>query len=212
MSAIDEILKQIPISQLAGQVGASKKDTKAAATTAIKSLLGGMSANVADGGESALAGALQNHAARVSAGKAPTVDTVDPNEGAKIVKHVLGTDPETAAAAVAAHTGTDASLLQKLMPLLAPIVMSYLASKMFGGSAGGGAVGAGLGGLLGSIFGGGGSKPATDWQTGGQPAAAQPSSGGGLGDLLGGLLGGGVGSGNSASSSGGLGGILNSIF
>ena len=210
MSAIDDILKQLPLSQLAGQVGASQADTTTAASQVITSLLGGMSANVADGGGDALAAALQQHtptaktskATKTGSGKTkPTVDlsSVDTTDGTKIVEHVLGTDPKTAAAAVAGKTGTDSSLLTKLMPLLAPVVMSYLANKAFSGSSAKSG-GNGLGGLLGNLL--GGSTPA-------QPAQEQSS---GLGNLLGGLLGNAVGSGKSASSSGGLGSILNAIF
>ena len=217
MSAIDDILQQLPLGQLAGQVGASQADTATAASQVITSLLGGMSANVADGGADALAAALQQHAPTTKPGKAtkttaakaktgsgktkPTVDlsSVDTTDGSKIVEHVLGTDPKTAAAAVADKTGADSSLLTKLMPLLAPIVMSYLANKAFGGSTAKSGSG-GLGGLLGNLLGGGATT---------QPAQEQSS---GLGNLLGGLLGNAVGSGKSASSSGGLGSILNAIF
>jgi len=195
MSAIEDILKQIPISQLAGQVGASESDTKTAVTHAITSLLGGMSANAADGGEAALTAAVQDHAAN------PTTDiaNVDTSDGAKIVQNVLGANPKAAAAAVSTKTGTNADLLAKVMPILAPIVMTYLGSKLTGGSAGKTAIAGGLGGLVGSLF--GGSSTTT---------SASPASG--ITDLLGGLLGNKVAAGNSASASGGLSGLLNSIF
>jgi len=220
MSAISEILDQIPIADLAGQVGASQADTKSAATQVIQSLLGGMSANVADGGGDELTSALQQHAVTATPKAAKTtpatttkttkttattsktaLSEVDTDDGAKIVQHVLGTTPSKAAAAVSEKTGTDQSLLSKLLPILAPVVMTYLASKLTKGSAGGSAVGAGLGSILGGLLGGGSSQPAT-----------QQSSGGGIGDILGGLLGQSVGSGNSASSSGGLGNLLSNLF
>ena len=217
MSAISDILSQIPIGQLASQVGASQADTKTAATAAIQSLLGGMSANVADGGGAALTSALQDHnpgktsqtktstaktGAKTTPAKTPAktgVDLtgVDTADGANIVKHVLGTDAKSAAAAVADKTGTDSTLLSKLLPILAPIVMTYLASKLTGGSAGKTAVASGIGGLVGSMLGGGTSQ-------------ADESSG--IGDLLGNLLGKSMGSGNSASGAGGLGNLLGNLF
>jgi len=222
MSAISDILSQIPIGDLASQLGASQKDTTSAATQAITSLLGGMSANVADGGGDDLTAAIKQHAPTATPKKATTTKStttkptttaktapkkpaldVDTDDGTKIVQHVLGTTPSKAAAAVSEKTGTDQSLLTKLLPILAPIVMTYLASKMTKGSAGGSAVGAGLGGIIGSMLGGGGSS---------QPATQQQSSSGGIGDLLGGILGQSIGSGNSASSSGGLGGLLSNLF
>jgi len=196
MSAIDDILKQIPISQLAGQVGASESDTQTAVQHAVTSLLGGMSANAADGGEEALTAAVANHAAN------PTTDPTqaDTADGAKIVQNVLGASPKAAATAVAAKTGIDPALLSKVMPIVAPMIMTYLGSKLTGGSAAKTAVAGGLGGLIGNLFGGG------------SQAAAAPA-GGGISSLLGGLLGGNaVPAGNSAASSGGLSGILNSIF
>jgi len=197
MSAIDDILKQLPIKQLAGQVGASESDTKTAVTHAVTSLLGGMSANAADGGESALTAAVASHVG----GTTTDVSKVDTADGAKIVKKVLGASPKAAAAAVADKTGTNSDLLAKIMPIVAPMILAYLGSKLTNGSAGGTAVASGLGGLLGNMLGGG------------TQAASGSSTGGGISDLLGGLLGGSsVPAGNSAASSGGLSGILNSIF
>jgi len=196
MSAIDEIMQKLPISQLASQVGASEGDTQTAVQHAVTSLLGGMSANAADGGEAALTAAVANHAAN------PTTDVAqaDTADGAKIVQNVLGASPKAAATAVAAKTGVDPALLAKVMPIVAPMIMTYLGSKLTGGSAAKTAVAGGLGGLIGNLFGGG------------SQAAAAPA-GGGISSLLGGLLGGNsVPAGNSAASSGGLSGILNSIF
>jgi len=199
MSAIDDILKQVPISQLASQVGASEGDTQTAVSHAVTSLLGGMSANAADGGEAALTAAVANHAAN------PTTDiaNVDTADGAKIVQNVLGTDPKAAATAVAAKTGANSDVLAKVMPIVAPMVMTYLGSKLTGGSAAKTAVAGGLGGLIGNLFNKGGQTS----------TAAAPASSGGISSLLGGLLGGNsVPAGNSAASSGGLSGILSSIF
>jgi len=196
MSAIDDILKQVPISQLASQVGASEGDTQTAVQHAVTSLLGGMSANAADGGEAALTAAVANHAAN------PTTDVAkaDTADGAKIVQNVMGADPKAVATAVAAKTGANSDVLAKVMPIVAPMVMTYLGSKLTGGSAAKTAVAGGLGGLIGNLF-----------NKGSQTTAAPAS--GGISSLLGGLLGGNsVPAGNSAASSGGLSGILNSIF
>lgn len=182
MSAISDIIAQLPIDQLASQLGASEADTATAVTHAVQSLLGGMSANVADGGEAALTTALADHApgktksAKTAAAATVDVKAVDQTDGKKIVSHVLGTSPDEAAAAVSDKTGTDPNLLSKLLPILAPMVMTYLASKVTDGSAGKTAVASGVG------------------------------------NLLGGLLGQKLGSGNSASSSGGLANLLGKLF
>ena len=195
MTAVTDILGQLPIGQLASQLGASKEDTSSAATHAITSLLGGMTHNAQDPqGEVALAKALSDHAKR-----SPKVEDVDTEEGEKIVKHVLGTTPAKAAKAVSAKTGTDSNLISKLLPMLAPFVLSYLGGQAMKGSSGGG------GNILTSVLGGmmgGGAQPAA-------PA------GGGLGGLVGGLLGGGspqpaapAGGGLSSMLGGMLGGVL----
>ena len=200
MSEISDILGQIDIADLAKQVGASQKDTKTAATQVITSLLGGMSANVADGGEEALASALQDHKGK----KTVKVDAVDTEDGAKIVEHVLGSDPDKAAAAVAKKTGTDQSLLSKLLPILAPIVIAYLANRFFNKDekpAEESSSSSVLGDIVGSVLG----------NVGGGSSRAKPKSND-LGGLLGGLLGNSIGSGNSASSAGGIGDLLGKLF
>ena len=202
MSAIDDILKQVPISQLASELGVSKGEAKSASGQVIQSLLGGMTANAQDpDGEQALASALTSHAAKPLAKmtgpvKLTDVDTAD---GSKIVQHALGADVGTAAQALSSATGTNPSLLEKLMPMLAPIVMAYLGSKLMGGKSGGSVLGsvlgAGAGGGLGQMLGG---------MLGGQPVSA----GGGLTDMLGGLFGGGQAAPAQQSGGGLLGGLL----
>jgi len=204
MTAITDILGQLPIDQLASQLGASTKDTKSAATSAITSLLGGMTHNAqTSAGEAALAKALTGHA-----GKTTSVANADTEDGTKIVQHVLGTTPAKAAAAVSAKTGNDSSLITKLLPMLAPMVMSYMGSKatQSTGSSGGGNI---LSSVLGGVLGGGTSTAS--------------SSSGGLSGMLGGMLGEALGSKTATASTktpapaqeadgGILGKVLNSIF
>jgi hypothetical protein len=203
MTAITDILKQVPIDQLAQQLGASKKDTKTASTQAITSLLAGLTSNATDSkGEEALAGALLQHltSGQSFASAGVNLDDIDTKDGAEIVKHALGADPTKAAAAVAAKTGTDQSLLQKLLPILAPVVIAYLATQFFKGKTP--TTTSDLGSVLGGLLGGG----------------TQQASGGALSGILGGLLGEALGGDQTktsqaqASSGGILGGLLDSIF
>src|SRR5688500_1034932 len=56
---IDELMSQIPIGQLAGQLGVSEAEAEQAVRTALPALLGGMQANAQDpAGEASLAQAL----------------------------------------------------------------------------------------------------------------------------------------------------------
>ena len=81
----------------------------------------------------------------------------------------------TVAGHAAEQSGVDASVLKKMLPILAMLVTGYLAHQkgVGGGEAEGGTLGGGLGGLgsiLGSVLGGGGQ-------------ASAPASGGMLGQL-----------------------------
>jgi hypothetical protein len=188
MSAVDEIMQQIPLGQLASQLGTDEQTTGAAVQQALPALLGGLHANAQDpAGAASLEGALGQHSAGLVDGGVD-LNQVDPGEGNKIVNNIFGGNTDGVAQTLGAGLGggDQSDLMRRLLPLLAPIVMSYLAKRM-GGGAGGGM----LGSLLGAAGGGGGA-------------------GGGVGDLLGGMLGGGQaqqpGSGNPMLDA--LGGLL----
>src|ERR687894_1510446 len=169
MSATDEILADIPISQLAAQLGVDEVTAEAATRQAIPALLGGLQANAQDpAGAASLAGALGNHPSNLVDGGV-NLEEVDTADGEKIVGNIFGSNSTQVAHTLGNNLGQQSGLIQKLLPILAPIVLSYLTRRLAGGGAGGGA-----GDLLGSILGGGGA-----------------GQGGGLSDVLGGMLGGG---------------------
>ena len=176
MSAVDEILQQIPLSQLAAKLGTDEQTAGAAAQQAIPALLGGLHANAQDpAGAASLEGALGQHSSALVDGGVD-LDQVDPAEGRKIVGNIFGGHTDGVAQTLGGNLGSgQGDLVQRLLPLLAPVVLSYLAKQMGGGAGGAGGVG---GGLLGSVLGG---------LAGGGPAGG----GGGVADVLGGLVGGG---------------------
>ncbi|MBC6446999.1 DUF937 domain-containing protein [Actinokineospora xionganensis] len=183
MSAIDDILGQIPLSQLAAQLGVDEGTAEQATRAALPALLGGMQANVQDpAGEQSLLKALGQHDPSLVEGGVD-LDRVDTADGSKIVNNVFGAQQSEVVNTLGGLPGIDGkALIAKLLPLLAPIVMSYLAKK--------------LGGKLGA--------PVPE-----QPQQPQQQSGGVLGDLLGGLLGGGSGGGGGLGNLGDLlGGLL----
>ena len=128
MSAIDDILADIPIDQLASQLGVDEATAEAATRQAIPALLGGMQANAQDpGGAASLAGALGNHSSALVDGGVD-LNQVDIDDGRKIVHNVFGSNTDQVAQTLGSNVGGGQSdLIQKLLPLLAPIVMSYLA-------------------------------------------------------------------------------------
>lgn len=188
---INEILGQLPVDQIAGQLGVDRGEAAQAVELALPALLGGMEANARDeAGASSLVNALGQHddglIDAVASGDR-RIDEVDTDDGGKIVSHVFGDQQDQVVSKLGAAGGGKDGLIAQLLPILAPIVMSYLAKKVMGGGSGGGAPSGGgggidLGGILGQVLGGGSS---------GGSSGAGSAGGIDLGGLLGGLLGGG---------------------
>jgi hypothetical protein len=185
MSAVEDILSQIPLAQLAGQLGVNEQEAEQATRTALPALLGGIQANTEDpGGAASFAQAVQQHDGSLVEGGVD-LNQVDPDDGQRIVGHVFGAQQDQVVQQLGGVGGSGGSaLIQKLLPILAPIVMAYLAKQLTGATSNvgaGGGLGGVLGDLLGGVLGGGGSAPAPQ----------QQQSGPDLGSILGGLLGGG---------------------
>ena len=181
MADFSDLLDSLPLAQLAARTGATEDEVRTAAATALPALLGGMQANAAHpSGEASLAEALSQHDNDLLDGGVD-LDAVDPDDGAKITRHVFGDQTDAVVSRLGGGGSKDAGLVGKLLPLLAPIVLSYLA-KQVGGTKGGVAGGV-LGTVLSSVLSGALSGISPD-------TGKAPVPGGGiLGELLGGLLG-----------------------
>ena len=170
--ALDDILKLVPIDDIAEKFGVSADEARSAVEKAGGTLLGGLAKNAqSDEGSAAIEKALKKHEGASAANK---VDEIDVADGGKIVKHILGED-ESAVAQKLGGSSSGGIDFGKLLPILAPIVMGLIAnankdktSTATAGQESGGGIGDLIGGLL-----GGGSG----------------SSGGGfdIGSILGGL-------------------------
>lgn len=190
--ALDDILKQVPIDDIAAKLGVSPEVAKAGVEQGGAVLLGGLAKNASTSeGSSAIENALKRHEGATGASK---VDDIDQADGGKIVSHILGADEKKVTEKLTESPKTAGIDFGKLLPILAPIVMGLIANANKGNNtktdtaatpSGGGGIGDVIGGLL-----GGGS-----------------SSGGGIGDLLGGLLGGG-----KSSGGGGIGDLLGGLL
>ncbi|HEY6812967.1 MAG TPA: DUF937 domain-containing protein [Propionibacteriaceae bacterium] len=193
MSAVDDILADIPMDQLAAQLGVDQTTAEQAARQAIPALLGGMQANSQDpAGAMSLAGALGDHSSDLIDGGVD-LNQVDANDGEKIVGNVFGPNQDQVAQTLGGNLGGQAGgLIKQLLPILAPIVLAYLSKRLMGQRQGGG----GQDDPLGSITGGGATgsgNPLNDLLSSmlggsGAPGGGQ-SSGGSILDMLGGLLG-----------------------
>lgn len=197
MTSLDDIASTINIDQLATKLGVDRATAERAVAAALPALVGGLHANAQDpAGAASLAGAVGTKDPALVEGGVD-LDQVDTGDGAKIVRNVFGSNQDQVVQALASDSRTpDASIIAKVLPLLAPVVLSFLAKQVGArsGSGGGAPSGGGLTDVLGGLLGGGGG------------AAGGGSAGGGLGGMLGGLLGG--GSGGGLDVGGLLGGLL----
>ncbi|MBN9158491.1 DUF937 domain-containing protein [Microbacterium sp.] len=194
---IDEILKQVPIGDIAQKLGVSEDVARQAVQEGGAALIGGLAKNAeSPEGSAAIEAALAKHDGFSGAS---SLDDVDEADGEKIVSHVFGGNADQVAQTLTNDQKTAGIDFGKLLPILAPIVMGLIANGQKGSTGGGG----GLGDILGGLLGGG--------QQQGQAAG---TGGGGLGDILGGL-GGLLGGGGSGSSGGGgidIGGLIGGLL
>jgi hypothetical protein len=192
VSAVDDILADVPMDQLAAQLGVDQATAEQAARQAIPALLGGMQANSQDpAGAMSLAGALGDHPSDLIDGGVD-LNHVDTNDGEKIVGNVFGPNQDQVAQTLGGNLGGQAGgLIKQLLPILAPIVLAYLSKRLRGHRQGGGGQDDQLGSILGAGASGSGN-PLNDLlgsMLGGGGAPGGQSSGGSILDMLGGLLG-----------------------
>jgi hypothetical protein len=187
LADLSSLLKQIPVDDIAKQLGIDESVAEAAVQQVVPGLVAGLAANAEDPkGAASLEKALSHDRGAVHRKKVTEIDTED---GKKIVRNVYG-DKQDAVATKLAASASKASgagdvtgdIIKQILPIVAPIVLAWLAEQFLGGKK---------------------EEPA---------AKEEESSSGGIGDLLGGLLGGGSSSGSSNSTGDLLGGILGGLL
>ena len=90
MSSIDELVSQIPIGQVASQLGVDEAQAEQAVRYALPALVSGMAANAGDpAGAASLNEALGQHIDDAADGGVD-IGQVDTTDGEKIVHHVFG--------------------------------------------------------------------------------------------------------------------------
>ena len=194
VSAVDDILADIPMDQLAAQLGVDEATAEQMTRQAIPALLGGMQANAEDpAGARSLAGALGQHPSDLIDGGVD-LSQVDADDGEKIVGNIFGPNQDQVAQTLGGGLGSGQTgdLIKKLLPILAPIVVAYLSKRFMGQSQGSG----------------GGQNPLDSILSGGASGSSNP-----LNDMLNSMLGAGTAGGASGQPPGGsildmLGGLL----
>lgn len=175
MAGLDDILTMIPIDQLASKLGVDPDTAAQAVEQGGGAILAGLQKNAqSPDGAAAIQKALGKHQ---GLGDAVDVDSVDTQDGEKILQHVFGEREQAVKKTLTEAPQTAGIDFGKLLPMLAPIVMGLLAKKQqpAGEAQAQGSSGGGIGDVIGGLLGGRGQQ------------------GGGLdiGGLLGGLFGGG---------------------
>ena len=126
--------------------------------------------------------ALSDHGKKDASDITQFLDNVDVADGAKILKHLLGSDSKAATTDIAKKSGTSSKNVNSLLSLLAPLLMTLIGQQISQQSTEkkDDDIGSLLGGLLGGVLSGGNSGKDDE----------EDSSGGGsmLGALLSGLL------------------------
>jgi hypothetical protein len=186
MSGLDDLLSQIPTSDIAKSIGVDEGEVNTAVHLLVPVLVSGLQHNAQDPEHaSTIESAADSHAGLLDGGV--SVDQVDQNEGQQAIARIFGgNDAGQVAAALAGGGGGNSGLLKQLLPILAPIVLAYIGKQMTGGGAakeaagGGGALNDVLGSILGGMAGGNKSMGSVLGNVLGSKA----------GDILGGLLGG----------------------
>jgi hypothetical protein len=158
MTDFSSLIDQLPIGDIAKQLGVSPDVATAAINAAVPAIVGGLEANSKTAsGAQALESALVKHSQTDPSTVASNPDTAD---GKKIVSHVFGAKTGDVTAAVASKSNVAQELIAQVLPIIAPIVLSWVASQFFGGKAASSTAEAapassaagGIGGLLGGLI------------------------------------------------------------
>ena len=202
---LQQILAQAGgIGAIANQLGISEGQASSGIGALLPAVLGGFkkSAQAQGGGESGIGSLIAMAESAGGGGLLANVlgpQETDTNAGNGLLGEIFGSkDVSRAVAANAAgQSGLDASILKKMLPMVAMLVAGYMAQSAGRGGQG---EGGGLGGMLGSVLGGDAAAGGLGGMLGSVLGGGGQSGGGGLGGILGSVLGGG-------GQGGGLGGI-----
>ena len=195
MAGLDDLFNQIPVADIARQLGADEGEVNQAIQTLVPTLVGTLHENVAaediDSTQLEETVVAQGQTDLLDGGV--NVEQLDENHGNQVVASLFGgNDSNQVASALAGAGAPGGDLIRRLLPMLAPIVLAYVGRQFSqrtqnaGAGAQAQAAPGGLGDVLGGLLGGGALG-------GGAPAAGNNPLGSILGSVLGGGQGGAIG-------------------
>src|SRR5690606_6024857 len=156
MAGIEDLLSNLPIGDIAKQLGVGTDEAGSAIQQALPALLAGMQANAKDdAGAKSLEKALKSHAQTDV--KKVKVDQIDTADGKKIVRNIFGDNTDQVVNTLTEQDSNKKNIIGDLLPILAPIVMGFVANQ-FGNKNDDDSSGGGLSDMLGGLLGGGNSS------------------------------------------------------
>jgi hypothetical protein len=177
---ITDILGQVGgLQSIARELGISEAQAASGAAALTPAILGGFKkqAQANPAGLEGLGGLLSQLGGGSLLDDVVASKPTDVSRGNDVLGQIFGSKDvsRTVAQNAASQTGLDASVLKKMLPMLAMLVAGYMAKQRSAGAAAGAAPsGGGLGSILGGLLGG---QAAT-------AGSAAPGTGGGLASML----------------------------
>jgi hypothetical protein len=163
MSGLEDLLSQIPTSDIARKIGVDESEVNKAVQLLVPVLVGGLQENAQDPDHASnIESAADNHAASGLLDGGVSLDHVNEADGQQAIAKIFGGNDVTQVAnALAGGGGGNSDLLKQLLPILAPIVLAYI-GKQLGQkdepakqeASSGGALNDVLGSILGGVAGG----------------------------------------------------------
>ncbi|WP_292989919.1 DUF937 domain-containing protein [Mycobacterium sp.] len=163
MAGLEDLLSQIPTSDIARKLGADEGEVNKAVQLLVPVLVGGLQENAQHPEHaSSIESAADNHAASGLLDGGVSLDHVNDADGSQAIAKIFGgNDAGQVASALAGGGGGNSDLLKQLLPILAPIVLAYI-GKQLGQktepakpeASSGGALNDVLGSILGGMAGG----------------------------------------------------------
>ena len=115
------------LDQVSQMLGVDEQEAASAITEVLPSLIQGMQGQAKNTEtQQGFLQALSDHSKDNTDDIRSFIKTVDTDDGAKIVKHLLGADEEVVAAKAKKKSGIDTKTIIKIMAIVAPLLMSQM--------------------------------------------------------------------------------------
>ena len=132
MAGLDEILKALPIDDIAAQLGVEPSEARRAVEEGGATILSGLQRNAqTPEGAAAIEKALGTHGGEVTGGKVD-LNALSTDDGEKILGHIFGGQEQAVAQRLTEEPKTAGIDFGKLLPILAPIIMGLIANQQKG--------------------------------------------------------------------------------